>query len=383
MKVEFYRHSLTPALAERVSEVLASPFLTTGKVCGRVEDQLRAYFDAPEAVLVSSWTSGATATLMAMGVGPGDEVIVPAMTFIATANVAELLGATVVMVDVDPATLLMIPEAAALAVTQKTKAVIPVHLYGQMVDIAALRTAVNARTAPHQKIFILEDCAHCFEGKLNGVRPGKHSDAAVFSFYATKNVTCGEGGGVILHDRDLYGKLLETRLHGMSAIAAKRFEGGQYNHWDMRRLGIKANLPDLLAALLPDQIKTIDSQLEKRKSVVHRYDTALERSPFLLPKKVPGCVSAEHLYVIGVPDGKRDKAIELLNGAGIGVTVNYRAVPQLTYYHARYPDAAAQFPVAMRWGDETLSLPLYPTLPETQQDHVIRVLIDEIAPLIS
>ncbi len=383
MKVEFYRHALTAAAAEHVAEVLASPFLTTGQVCSRVEEQLRTYFEVPHAILASSWTSGATAALMAMGIGPGDEVIVPAMTFIATANVVELLGATTVMVDVDPETLLMTPKAAAAAVTDRTKAVIPVHLYGQMVDVRALRASIEARKPSTQKVYILEDCAHCFEGRLNGVRPGKYSDAAVFSFYATKNVTCGEGGAVILHDPDLYGRILETRLHGMTAIAAKRFEGGRYNHWDMKRLGIKANLPDLLAALLPDQIRTIDAELERRSDVASRYERALEGGPFRLPRKVAGGTSAEHLFVIGVPTGKRDKAIELLNAAGVGVTVNYRALPEMTYYSGRYPSAASQCPVAIEWGQQTLSLPLYPALPPEQQAHVIRVLLEDVAPRLS
>ncbi len=383
MHVPFYRHGLTAKSAERVAAVLDSPFLTTGQVCTAVEAQLCGYFGVPHATLVSSWTSGATATLMAMGVGPGDEVIVPAMTFIASANVVELLGARSVLVDVDPATQLMTAEAVGSAITPRTKAVMPVHLYGQMADIAAIRSAIDASAAAAQKIWLLEDCAHCFEGTLNGIRPGAHSDAAVFSFYATKNVTCGEGGAVITRDAGLHGRLLETRLHGMSAIAAKRFEGGKYNHWDMNRLGIKANLPDLLAALLPDQIATIDARLPNRIALAKTYETALEGGPFRILTRVPGCVSAEHLFVLGIPGGKRDDAIAVLNAAGIGVTVNYLALPALTYYRARYPDAASQCPNAMAWGDETLSLPLFPGLTDDEQQHVIAMLKSKVAPLIS
>ena len=282
MKVDFYRHSLAATDGEEVAKVLASPFLTTGQVASGVESELCRYFSVPHAALVSSWTSGAMATLMAMGIGPGDEVIVPAMTFIATANVVEILGASAVLVDVDPRTQLITPEAAAQAITARTKAVIPVHLYGQMVDIGALRGAISAATTPGQRVYILEDCAHCFEGTLNGIRPGRYSDAAAFSFYATKNVTCGEGGAVIFTDEVLYRRTLETRLHGMSAIAINRFAGGRYNHWDMQRLGIKANLPDLLAALLPKQIATIDSRLPARQAVSARYRNALTGGPFRL-----------------------------------------------------------------------------------------------------
>ena len=382
MNVEFYRHPLTEQAADHVAKVLSSPFLTTGEVCARVEAQLCEYFSVPHAVLASSWTAGAIATLMAMGVGPGDEIIVPAMTFIATANVGELLGARTVLVDVDPHTLLMSPEGAAAAITRRTKVIIPVHLYGQMVNVAALRKAADAQKAPDQRIFILEDCAHCFEGRLDGLRPGSCSDAAVFSFYATKNVTCGEGGAIIVHDADLYGRILETRLHGMSAIAAKRFSGGRYNHWDMKRLGIKANLPDLLAALLPEQIRTIDERLGLRQEVVRRYETALCGGPFRMVRRVDGALSAEHLFAIGVADGKRDRAIALLNDAGISVTVNYRALPSMGYYKSHYPGSAEACPVAMQWGEETISLPLYPGLESDRQDHVIRVLMTKVAPIL-
>lgn len=275
MKVEFYRHGLGADDATEMSKVVTSAFLTTGRISHAVEDQLCEYFDVPHAVLVNSWTNGALALLMAMGIGPGDDVIVPAMTFIASANIVELLGATTVLVDVDPATLLVTPAAMAAAVTPRTKAAIPVHLYGQMVDIVALRKALDAVSRPGQHIHIVEDCAHCFEGRLNGSRPGAHSDAAVFSFYATKNVTCGEGGAVILRDAGLHALLKETRTHGMSAMAINRFAGGKYNHWDMERLGTKANLPDLLAALLPRQISTIDERLPQRQAVAQRYRNAL------------------------------------------------------------------------------------------------------------
>jgi UDP-4-amino-4-deoxy-L-arabinose-oxoglutarate aminotransferase len=382
MKVEFYRHGLGAEDGVEVAKVLASPFLTTGQVSAAVERQLGAYFGARHAVLVNSWTNGALAVLMAMGVGPGDEVIVPAMTFIAAANIVELLGATTVLVDVDEATLLVTPEAAARAVTTRTKAIIPVHLYGLMVDIEALRAAIDHVARPGQRIYILEDCAHCFEGRFNGQRPGRHADAAAFSFYATKNITCGEGGAVILNDDGLHERLRETRTHGMSAMAIKRFEGGRYNHWDMTRLGTKANLPDLLAALLPRQIAAIDARLPERQHMAERYRRALSGNLFRLQAMRPEALHAEHLFTIGIPGAKRDAAIAALNAAGIGVTVNYRALPEMTYYRERYPTAAGDCPVAMQWGQETVSLPLYPELPEAEQDYVIETLLEQVVPLL-
>src|SRR6266404_1405792 len=192
-QVPFYRHSLDQSYARGVARVLDTPFLTTGAVSREVEQQLREFFAVPYAALVNSWTNGAIAMLLALDIGPGAEVIVPAMTFIATANVAEILGAKPVFVDVDPDILMMTPEGVSRAITPNTRAIIPVHLYGQMCDVRALRATIAHRP----DIAIIEDCAHSFESSYRGEPPGAHSDAAIFSFYATKNVTCGEGGAII------------------------------------------------------------------------------------------------------------------------------------------------------------------------------------------
>ena len=381
MKIDFYRHDLDPGQAEAVAAVLATPFLTTGAVCRKVEAQLRAYFGVPHAALVNSWTNGALAVLLALGVGRGDEVIVPANTFIASANVVELTGAQVVFADADPETLLLTPELAAPHVTERTRAVIPVHLFGQMCDVPALRAMLDAHPRAEGHVNIIEDCAHCFEGERDGMKPGQAGDAAVFSFYATKNVTCGEGGAIITRDADLHQRILESRLHGMSAIAADRFAGGKYNHWDMMRLGTKANLPDLLAALLPPQIEAIDARLPLRQSVAQRYREAFKDGPLRLVRQLQNCKSAEHIFPICVPGGRRDEAIAALNAAGIPVTVNYRSVTGTTFYKKRYGDLTARFPVAERWGLDTLTLPLFPSLSVEEQDFIIAAVRGKVYPL--
>jgi dTDP-4-amino-4,6-dideoxygalactose transaminase len=382
MKVDFYRHQLSPQDAEAVARVLGTPFLTTGQVSKSVETQLQQYFDVPHAVLVNSWTNGALAVLLAMDLVPGDEVIVPAMTFIASANVVALAGAKVVFADVDPGTLLLTPELASQHVTERTRAVIPVHLYGQMCDVPDMRKMLDAHPDVSQRVAIIEDCAHCFEGQRSGLRPGTSSDCAIFSFYATKNVTCGEGGAVVMHNPELYGRVLETRLHGMSAIAVDRFASGRYNHWDMKRLGTKANLPDLLAALLPRQIENADAVLPQRHLQAQRYRSAFAGGPLRLVSQHSDAISAEHLFTIGVPDGKRDLAISALNAAGIGITVNYRAVPETTFYKSAEFPTQECFPVAYKWGEETLSLPLFPGLTGPEQDYVIQSVIERIYPMI-
>jgi UDP-4-amino-4-deoxy-L-arabinose-oxoglutarate aminotransferase len=378
VNVPFYRHSLTPDNSKYVSEVLKTPFLTSGPIGKEVEAQLSEYFNVKHTKLVNSWTNGAVATLLAMDIGPGDEVIVPAMTFIATANVVELVGARPVFVDCDPDTLLITPELIKAAITKNTKAVIPVHMYGQMCDVKAIREILPK----DQKISIIEDCAHTFEAKFNGERPGKHSDASIFSFYATKNVTCGEGGAIITGDSNLFERIQQAILHGMSAGAADRFKSGQYKHWGMDHLGTKANLPDLLACFLPEQIKTVDQRLGIREDIAQRYEKALSNTRIKIPKVLSGIVHSRHLFPIHVGSEVRDQALSALGEAGIGATVNYRAVHTMGYYAKKYRFRGDEFPSSVSWGNGTLSIPLFPGITIQEQDNVINILVKNIDKMI-
>jgi dTDP-4-amino-4,6-dideoxygalactose transaminase len=378
MQVPFYRHSLSPENAQLVAKVLETPFLTSGPIGKEVEAQLCEYFGAKHAKLVNSWTNGAVATLLAMDIGPGDEVIVPAMTFIATANVVELVGAKPVFIDCDPDTLLITPELIEAAITKNTKAVIPVHMYGQMCDVKAIKDILPK----NQKISIIEDCAHTFEAKFNGERPGKHSDAAIFSFYATKNVTCGEGGAIITNDSNLFERIIQAILHGMSAGAADRFKAGQYRHWGMDYLGTKANLPDLLACFLPDQIKTVDQRLGVRENIALKYEKELSSTSIKFPKVLKGTLHSRHLFPIHVGSKIRDQALRLLGEANIGATVNYRPVHTMGFYSKKYGFNGNEFPFSLLWGSGTLSIPLFPRLTSHEQDYVIDILVNKVDKMI-
>jgi UDP-4-amino-4-deoxy-L-arabinose-oxoglutarate aminotransferase len=378
MQVPFYRHSLAPENSKYVAQVLETPFLTSGPIGKEVEAQLSEYFGVKHAKLVNSWTNGAVATLLALDIGPGDEVIVPAMTFIATANVVELVGAKPVFIDCDPDTLLITPELIKAAITKNTKAVIPVHMYGQMCDIKAIKEVLPK----DQKISIIEDCAHSFEAKLNGDRPGKYSNAAIFSFYATKNVTCGEGGAIITNDERLFDRILQAILHGMSAGAADRFKAGQYKHWGMEHLGTKANLPDLLACFLPDQIRSVDERLRPREELANKYEAKLLGSKIVIPKSAKQITHSRHLFPIGVGAKVRDEALLALGAANIGATVNYRSVPSMTFYKNKYSFNVSEFPVSQAWGEGTLTVPLFPGMTNDEQDYVIDVLLNKIEPMI-
>jgi UDP-4-amino-4-deoxy-L-arabinose-oxoglutarate aminotransferase len=367
MKVPFYRHELDRSAAEPIAAVLETPFLTTGAVARGVEGDLKAYFDVPEACVCNSWTNGALATLLALDIGAGDEVILPAMTFVACANVVELTGARPVFVDVDPRTLLIDVEQCRAAITPRTRAVMPVHLYGQMCDMARLVATVKA---VRDDITVIEDCAHSFESRYDGHRPGTYGDVAIFSFYATKNVTCGEGGAIITRDGELMARIRQAVLHGMSAGAVDRFAGAYYRHWDVENLGTKANLPDLLAALLPPQIRTIDERRAVRQRLVDRYRAGL--TPALRFAEVePAALSAHHLFPIHVDPDIRDRVLYELNSAGVGTTVNYRSVHRLGYYRRKYALDDATLPVSARWGDGVISLPLYVSLDADAQEYVI------------
>lgn len=373
MSVNFFQHSLTASDSSLVADVLSTPFLTSGKVGKNVEEIVCDYFGISNCLLTNSWTNGAIATLLALDIQPGDEVIVPAQTFIATANVVELLGARPVFVDVDNADLLVTTSNVMSAITDRTKAVIVVHLYGQMCDLSRLYPELQKRS-----ISLIEDAAHCFEGQRDGYRPGTHSDAAIFSFYATKNVTCGEGGAIITRHDNLAEEIRKTRLHGMSAGAADRFSNKKYNHWDMSRLGSKANLPDLLACLLPKQIADVENKLNKRKELADRYRQFCRTHGIRHQAVHSNSVSAEHLFPIWVPMETRDDFILFLNEQGIQVAVNYRAVHTMSFYREKYAFSENDFPVSYEWGAGTITLPLYPDLSVEKQDLVLNALAEAI-----
>jgi dTDP-4-amino-4,6-dideoxygalactose transaminase len=375
--VAFYEHQLGESEKSALLASIANPILTSGPICKTVELQLSEYFDVRNVKLVNSWTNGALATLMAFGVGPGDEVIIPSMTFIACANIVELLGAKPIFCDVSDDNLLVTAENIRPLVSARTKVIMVVHMYGQMCDVKSIHSEFSPLG-----IRILEDCAHSFESTRDGYRPGAYSDAAVFSFYATKNVTCGEGGAVITNDDSLHLELTQRVLHGMSAGAADRFKTGSYAHWSMDVLGIKANLPDVLASLLPSQIATADEKLQSRVTLAARYDNALISSAIRIPTRNQVDTHALHLYPIWIPGGLRDSALRILSEHKVGATVNFRPVNEMNFYKNKYGENLNVTPISSAWGAGVLSLPLYPGLSIESQDRVISIIQNEIYSLI-
>lgn len=374
-RVPFYKHQLDSIEQESIAKSLKSEMLSSGPKCVEVEQQLKVFFNVKNCKLVNSWTNGALATLLAMNIGPGDEVIVPSMTFIATANVVEILGATPIFCDVDSETLLMTLDCVKSLVTPKTKAIILVHLYGQMCDVKSFKDFFGST-----EIKLIEDCAHSFESDYKGDKPGTYSNAAIFSFYATKNITCGEGGAIITNDDELYEVIEQTVLHGMTVGASKRHENGAFKVWDMNVLGVKANLPDILASLLPSQISNAMTKLDLRIQKVLNYDTHLDLTDAKIPVRHHKGVHAHHLYPIYIPNGLRNYAIKTFMDEGIGVTINFRPVHEMNYYRNRYNIRNSELKISSDWGSGVISLPLYPNLEESNQNRVIDTLNEKIAP---
>jgi len=369
VNVEFYRHQLGEEHAREVAKVLDTVFLTTGPVTGRFEESFAEWLGVGNVVGLTSCTAGLFLCLVARGIGPGDEVIVPAMTFVATANAVLHAGATPVFADVEPETGLLDLEDAREKLTGRTRAIIPVHLYGHMVDMVRFRAF-----ADEHDLFLLEDAAHCVEGARDGVRPGGLGDAVCFSFYATKNLTCGEGGAVATNDPGLADALRVLRLHGLDRDAAKRYQ--HFKHYDMIELGYKFNMNDIQAAMLLPQLERIDAAHAVRGEVCAMYTDALDRAalPVRTVKVEEGVRHARHLFVLRVESRRRDPVLAHLQENGVGVAVNYRAVHLNSYYRRRLGTGEGLCPDAERMGGEVVSLPFYPGLKEEEIEYVVSVL---------
>jgi dTDP-4-amino-4,6-dideoxygalactose transaminase len=382
-RVEFYRHQLGDEEAGSWRKVLETLFLTLGPQVAAFEQELAAYLVRgretvpPHVVGTNSCSMGLLMALRALDVGPGDEVITTPMTFACTANAVLHLGARPKLVDVEPETGLIDPAAVRAAVGERTVGILPVHLYGQLADMHALRIIADAHG-----LFIVEDSAHGVEMERDGVRPGELGDAAVFSFYATKNMTSGDGGAIATRRADLAERLRRLRNHGMGKAATDRHGSATYQHWDLVELGYKGNLTDLDAALLRPQLPHLDAKRARREAIVQRYESGLrERLPDLASapptvRGVPWLVerrgrSSHHLFTLHARPGERDALLTKLGAAGIGTAVNYRAIHGLTYLVEALGIPRGALPVAEEIGDRTLSLPMYPTLPEADQDRVI------------
>lgn len=361
--IPFYLHDLGESELASVAAVLRQPVLTSGATVAEFERRFADWLERRHAVAVNSCTGALHMALLGLGIGPGDEVITTPLTFVATAAAICEAGARPVFVDVEPDTGNLDVARVESAITARTRAILPVHLYGLMCDMRSLRVI-----ADRHRLKLIEDAAHCVEGMRDGVRPGQLSDAACFSFYATKNLTCGEGGALVTDDDALAERLRLLRLHGITKSGYDRSREG-YSHWDMVMLGWKYNMSNIEAALLLPQLERIDDNLCRRHALAARYEAALDAAGIAYFAGRPRSIHARHVFPVRVPD--RDRVIAQLAQHGIGSVVNYQAIHLTTYFTATLCYRRGDFPIAEQLGDETLSLPFYPKLPEQHVDEVV------------
>ena len=369
--IPFFQHDLGREELKSVAEVLAGPILTTGETVGAFERRFAEYLRRGHALGVSSCTGAIHLSLLALGIGPGDEVITTPMTFIATATGIIEAGARPVFVEVERETGNLDASRIEEAITERTRAILPVHLYGHMCDMLAIR-----RIADAHRLSVIEDSAHCIEGERDGVRPGDLSDTACFSFYATKNITCGEGGAVVTDNNELAERLRLLRLHGMTKTANDRLREG-YKHWDMIMMGWKYNMDNIQAAFLLPQMERIDQNWRRRSALAQRYESGLGGvTAITLPKTLPNTKHARHLFPVWIGDGRRDAVIDGFRAKGIGAMVNYRAIHLTHYFREAFGWRRGDFPIAEELGDAVLSLPFYPAMPEAHVDIVSKTLAE-------
>ena len=366
MKVEFHRHNLGQDETKAMTKAIQGLFLTSGPLTSEFEERFAQYLGCKRVVGVYSCTSALFLCLKALEIGPGDEVITTPLTFIASSNAIIEAGAYPVFVDVEPGTGNINPELLEAAITSRTKAVIVVHLYGLMCAMPKLIEIIKAHN-----LDLIEDAAHCIEGHREDIRPGQLSSAACFSFYATKNITSGEGGAIATNNDDFADQLMLMRTHGMNKEASMRYHQN-YQHWDMVTMGYKVNMFDLQAALLLPQIAKLEDNLKKRDQIAAKYRQAFTKINGIdLPPIIPNTRHACHLFTIQVDALRRDRILQQLQAVGVGVAVNYRPVHLLSFYQQRFGFQTGDYPVAEKIGNRTISLPLYPSLSTTELDYVI------------
>ena len=387
------RHTIEEDDIAAVAAVLRGDWLTGGPSVTAFEEALAARVGAPHAVVCSSATAALHLAYAALGVGPGDIVIVPTITFLATANAARYLGAEVVFADADPDTGLMGPtefEAAITRAGRPVKAVAPVHLTGQNADLGAIQAV-----ARKHGIFVIEDASHSVGASYAAEIPVgscRHSDCAVFSFHPVKTIAMGEGGAVVTRDPSLAAKVALLRSHGMvrDPQSIRNHDhavdpDGRPNPWyyEMSEIGYNYRASDINCALALSQLGKLDRFIARRRQLADRYDTLLK--PFgnrLQPiRRMPGCHSAWHLYVVLIDFAElgksRAQVCNELRDRGIGTQVHYIPVHSQPYYQNRY--GVMKLPGAEAYYDRCLTLPLYPGMSDDDQDRVVQALSRVVA----
>jgi len=354
----FGRPQILEEDVEAVARTLRSGWIGTGPQTTRFEAAFAEYVGAGYGVALSSCTTALRLSMLALGVGPGDEVITTALTFCATVNSIIHSGARPVLADCLPGTMNLDPADVVRKLTPRTRGILPVHFAGRLCNMEAL-----VSVAKTHGLVLVEDCAHAIETTgHDGRHAGTYGDLGAFSFYATKNVTTAEGGMMVTSDKAIADRLRILALHGMSKDAWKRYSDSGYRHYDIVELGYKGNMTDIQASLGLGQLARVERNLLTREEIWRRYDDALLDLPIELPAPVErGTRHARHLYTILIPERSgpdRDLVLAALHAEGIGAGVHYQPISGYSYYQNTLGVKLGDFPNAESIGRRTLSLPL-------------------------
>jgi perosamine synthetase len=366
---------------EAVVEALRGVYLTTGPTVARFEEALAEAVGAAHAVAVCNGTAALHAACAAAGLGPGDEVLVPAMTFLASANCARYVGAEPVFVDVDPDSGLIDLDDAARRITDRSKAIIPVHLTGRPVDLDALAALAEAHD-----LRVIEDAAHALGARHHDRPIGgcTRSSMAIFSFHPVKHVTTGEGGAITTNDPALAEAMRVFRSHGMVREQLRQPSPGPW-YYEQQTLGFNYRITDLQCALGLSQLAKLPRFLARRRALAARYDALLAQLEHVRPVAVgtPDTLSAYHLYAILIDFAAvgRDRAAVMagLRERGVLTQVHYIPVPAQPYYQDRGADMR-EYPGAQAYYERTLSVPLYPAMADADVDRVVAALREVLTP---
>jgi dTDP-4-amino-4,6-dideoxygalactose transaminase len=379
-KIPYAVPDIGPDEQAAVARVLNSGWVTTGQECAAFEKEFSAYLDSDvTALAVNSATSGLHLAIEALSIGPGDEVIVPTMTFTATAEIVRYMGADPVFVDCDPVTMNICPEAVRRAITKSTKAIIVVHYAGLACDMNEL-----IKIAYMHNINIIEDAAHAFPATYQGKLIGTFNTAAtVFSFYANKTMTTGEGGMVVSRDKEMLARMRVMRLHGIDRDAFNRFNSSK-PAWEygIVAAGFKYNMTDVAAAMGRVQLGRIGAFQDRRELLAQRYTAAFADLPLILPAMpLQGDRHAWHIYTVRLPVQHNDPAprarfIERLAERGIGTSVHYIPLHRQPYWQKHYRLDKTNFPEAEKAYHAIVSLPLFTRMTDEDQDCVIAAVRD-------
>ena len=365
----------SPALEEEeIQEVVAtlrSGWIGTGPRVGRFEEDFRKYVGAKHALALNSCTAALHLSMVAAGVGPGDEVITTPHTFAATANAIVHTGATPVFVDVDRRTQNINPELIEPAITGRTRAILPVHFAGRPCDMDPISNA-----ARRHGLLVIEDAAHAIESIYRGRHAGTLGDAGCFSFYVTKNLVTGEGG-MVTTDHDAWAEKIQTYgLHGMSRGAWRRYSDSGFVHYQVLYPGFKYNMTDMQAALGIHQLRRLARYAQRRRQIWERYDAAFADLPAETPApEEPDTVHARHLYTLLLELPKlrasRDAVVEQLKAEGIGTGIHFVSLHLHPYYRDRFGYAPHDFPGAREISERTISLPMSARLADRDVEDVV------------